>query len=81
MNVIRGGAELEGELLHALAKRVPRVEPVLARDHRLRVVQPERCAREICVGLVRECRQECGIARKRRRRGRAPRAADLSPAA
>ena len=63
--LIRGGAEFERELLDALAKGVPRVEPVLARDDRLRVVQPERRALEICVGVVRERRQdaesrECG---------------------
>ena len=52
-----GGGEFERELLDALAKGVPGIEPVLARDDRLRVVEPERCAREIAVGVVRERRQ------------------------
>ena len=54
---VRGGAEFERELLYALAKGVPRVEAVLARDDRLRVVEPERRAREIGVGMARERRQ------------------------
>ena len=54
---VRGGAEFERELLYALAKGVPRVKAVLARDDRLRVVEPELRAREIAVGMARERRQ------------------------
>ena len=55
---VRGGTEFERELLYTLAKCIPRIETVLACDGRLRVVQPERCALEICVGMVREGGQD-----------------------
>jgi hypothetical protein len=55
---VRRGTEFERDLLDPLAKGVPRVEPVLARDHRLRVVEPQRRALEIGMGMVRERRQD-----------------------
>ena len=47
---VHGRAEVEDQLLDALAQRVPGVEPVLARDDRLRVVERERPSRQIRVG-------------------------------
>ena len=41
------GGELERQLLDVLAQRLPRIETVLAGDHRLRVVQRDRPAREV----------------------------------
>ena len=47
--LLHGGADRQRPLLDPLAQRVPRVEPVLARDNRLRVVQRQRRPREIGV--------------------------------
>ena len=75
------GAELERQLLDALAQPIPGVESVFARDDRLRVVERERPSRQVGVGGAGECRQDAeareggGVAA----RGRS--AADLSPAA
>ncbi len=46
--------ELEREGFHMLPQRVPRREAVLARDHRLSVVERERCLVEGFVGNGRE---------------------------
>ena len=67
--LIHRGAELERQLFDALVQRLPGIEAVLARDHRLRVVERERPSREIGVGEVRERRQNpeslerCGVVR------------------
>ncbi len=52
--LVHRGGELERQLIDALVQRLPRIEPVLAGDHRLRVVEREWSARESGVRDVRE---------------------------
>src|SRR5262249_48299385 len=64
--LLQCGAELQGQLLDALTEGIPRVESMLARDHRLRVVRREGAARQIGVRGVSECGED---AESRARRG------------
>src|SRR6185369_14349713 len=63
----RGGVEVERSLLDVLEQRVPGREAMLARDHRLRVVERERSSGEVVVARVlmrgkrAEARQRGGV--------------------
>src|SRR5262249_43714479 len=56
--LLDGRTEFEAQLFHALAKRVPRVEPVLTSDDGLCVVQREERAREVVVRSAPERRED-----------------------
>ena len=49
---------VERQFFHVRAQPVPRLEAVLARDHRLGVVESERTSSEFCLGVARKGRQD-----------------------